>query len=247
MDRQSYNKHKFNIFPEMSSDEMGQLVDDLRVHGYDGPPITLYENEILDGWNRYLACDTVGIDFPVQEFSGTDSDALDFVVRANRRRNLTKNQWTLCIGELYELKKNPRGNPNFSQLGQNVRIEDDEDSGPLSDELIYEYEDTAADVAKQFGVNPRTVRRAAHTLKAFREAEPEKQTAFQAGRMSQKAIIYPSPPPDERPKFDKREMKRLIGVIAFEVEVLADSDPDLRAVCDKVLDLCREAQAYTGV
>lgn len=230
----------------MSSDEMEQLVSDLRANGYDGPPIVLYEREILDGWNRYLACETLGVDFPTKEFEGNDSAALDFVVRANRRRNLTKNQWTLCIGELYELKKNPRGNPNFSQLGQNVRIEEDEDS-PLSDSLVYEYDDTAVEVGQQFGVNPRTVRRAAHTYKAFKEAEPEKQSAFVSGRMSQKAIIYPSPPPEERPKFDKREMKRLVGVIAFEVEALADAVPETREVCEKILNICREAQIYTGV
>lgn len=48
-----YIKHRFNIFPEMQADDYYRLVEDLSINGYDQKqPIYLYQDRILDGWNR---------------------------------------------------------------------------------------------------------------------------------------------------------------------------------------------------
>lgn len=86
-------KHKFNIFPEMSVDEFEKLVADISAFGYDkSQPIYIYEGAILDGWNRWRACRELKITPAQREFSGSAVEAINFVMRTNKRRNLTKQQ-----------------------------------------------------------------------------------------------------------------------------------------------------------
>ena len=93
-------KHDLNIFPEMNTEDYQRLVVDLQTNGYDeSQPIYTYENKILDGWNRYRACSTIGIKPVVKEFTGTDIDAIQFVMRTNKRRNLSSSQWAAIAVE----------------------------------------------------------------------------------------------------------------------------------------------------
>ncbi|NVN97256.1 hypothetical protein HXX01_03445 [Candidatus Nomurabacteria bacterium] len=88
------NKHRYNIFPEMNQEEYTKLKNDILLNGYDETmPIYLFENEILDGWNRYKVCNELSI-IPIYEvFEGKNIDAINYVLRTNKRRNLTSSQW----------------------------------------------------------------------------------------------------------------------------------------------------------
>jgi ParB-like chromosome segregation protein Spo0J len=44
-----------NIFPLLSEEDLGRLADDIAANGLR-QPITLHEEMILDGRNRYRAC-----------------------------------------------------------------------------------------------------------------------------------------------------------------------------------------------
>jgi hypothetical protein len=90
-------KHEFNIFPDMSVEEFNRLKEDIRTNGFDhNYPIILYDNHtILDGWNRWKACDELN-KIPLYDFfTGTDEEALAFVMRSNKRRNITSEQWAV--------------------------------------------------------------------------------------------------------------------------------------------------------
>lgn len=53
-------------------------------------PITLYDEQVLDGWHRYCACEQTGTDPRYEEFKGTWQEAVRFVVGANvMRRHLS--------------------------------------------------------------------------------------------------------------------------------------------------------------
>lgn len=100
----SFKRHKFNIFPEAGAEDFARLVDDMRAAGYDASmPITLYEGEILDGWNRYRAATELGLTPVTTIFAGDDADALDYTLRTNKRRNLTSSQWAAVAVEADEL------------------------------------------------------------------------------------------------------------------------------------------------
>ena len=94
---QFMKKHKYNIFPEAKAEDFTRLLDDIRSNGFDQKhPVTLYEGEVLDGWNRTKACQELGIKPPTVAFTGTDAEAIAFVMRTNKRRNLNSGQWA-CI------------------------------------------------------------------------------------------------------------------------------------------------------
>jgi len=90
-------KHKYNIFPEAKAEDFTRLLDDIRTNGFDQKQaVTLYQGEVLDGWNRTKACQELGIKPPTVIFTGTDAEAIAFVMRTNKRRNLNSGQWA-CI------------------------------------------------------------------------------------------------------------------------------------------------------
>ena len=58
----AYEYHEVaNIFPMMSADEFSALVEDIRVNG-QRQPIYIHDGKIIDGRNRYRACQQVGIE-----------------------------------------------------------------------------------------------------------------------------------------------------------------------------------------
>ena len=101
---QLMNKHKYNIFPEAKAEEYNRLLDDIKSNGYDKTqPITIYQGEIIDGWNRQRACNEIGIKPEYVTFTGTDGEAIAFVMRTNKRRNLNSGQWACIAAEADDL------------------------------------------------------------------------------------------------------------------------------------------------
>lgn len=76
-----------NYFPSMSEEAFNGLVTDIKENGQLNP-IIMYEGKILDGKNRYAACQKLGIEPIVKEYTG--NDPLAFVITSNaKRRDLT--------------------------------------------------------------------------------------------------------------------------------------------------------------
>lgn len=74
-------------FPDMNEIEFDGLVTDIKEHGLR-EPIVLFEDMILDGWNRYRACKQLRIEPTTTVFKGPGSP-LDYAVSMNvKRRHL---------------------------------------------------------------------------------------------------------------------------------------------------------------
>jgi len=88
------------IFPRCTDEELQLLVSDIRENGLQ-TPITLYEGKILDGRNRYLACQMLNIEPDYVEFDG--KDPLPFVVSRNLcRRHLSESQRAMVAAAIIE-------------------------------------------------------------------------------------------------------------------------------------------------
>ena len=99
-------RHKFNIFPEMQPEDYIRLKNDMAKNGYDSTmPIMLYQGDIIDGWNRYKACCELGIEPVTEDYKGSDADAIEYVMRTNKRRNLNSSQWACIAAEADEMLK----------------------------------------------------------------------------------------------------------------------------------------------
>jgi N6-adenosine-specific RNA methylase IME4 len=99
-----------NLFPMMGKEELAGLCDDMFNHGYDHRfPIVLFDNKILDGRNRQLAADTIGVLPRYVEYEGTDSEALEFVIRCNlHRRHLNESQRAMVGARLATMRSGDR-------------------------------------------------------------------------------------------------------------------------------------------
>jgi N6-adenosine-specific RNA methylase IME4 len=79
-----------NLFPMMQPDELADLVNDIKANGLI-EPIILYEDQILDGRNRFLACGEAGVKPHYDYYKGNEPVA--FVISKNlHRRHLNKSQ-----------------------------------------------------------------------------------------------------------------------------------------------------------
>jgi hypothetical protein len=106
-ERFKYGPHRFaKLFPAMTEGEFDDLVEDIKTHGLR-ESIALYDGEILDGCNRYRACERAGVEptFAYPAFHGDkkqqDAQALHYVVSRNlKRRYLTVPQRTTLLRDL---------------------------------------------------------------------------------------------------------------------------------------------------
>jgi N6-adenosine-specific RNA methylase IME4 len=80
------------LFPLMVDDEAAALAESIRANGFDpAHPIWLFEGKILDGRNRYRACQVAGVEPITRPWQGDDPWA--FVWRENAtRRHLEAGQ-----------------------------------------------------------------------------------------------------------------------------------------------------------
>jgi len=80
------------IFPLMSAAEYRALVEDIRQHG-QREPIVLYDGRILDGRNRWRACQELGVEPRFIDWNEDDGVPSVFVVSRNlHRRHLNEAQ-----------------------------------------------------------------------------------------------------------------------------------------------------------
>lgn len=121
--------HPFaEIFPLMNEAGIQELADDIGKHGLR-LPITRYQGAILDGRNRFTACELAKVEPVFIEYKGAtnDVDLMAFVVSMNLpRRHLTPSQLAMVAAKMANMgeggnKKShhsanlPSGEPLISQ------------------------------------------------------------------------------------------------------------------------------------
>jgi hypothetical protein len=98
--------------PMLPGHELDQLAEDVRKYGLQ-VPITIFEDKILDGRNRYIACKKAKVKPRFEPYEG--DDPVSFVMSHNfARRHLTPSQRAayavkiIAIGEIWASKGRPK-------------------------------------------------------------------------------------------------------------------------------------------
>jgi ParB-like chromosome segregation protein Spo0J len=109
------------IFPLMGDVDLAELAEDIKTHGLREPVVT-YEGMILDGRNRWAACELAGIR-PVPAVKYDGDDPVGFVVSRNlRRRHLTVSFRAMLANDLAKLQPGRRTDlrppANLPEVGQ---------------------------------------------------------------------------------------------------------------------------------
>lgn len=85
------------IFPLTQGAEFDELIEDIRTNGLR-EPIVLFEGQILDGRNRYRACQAAGLPVITKDYEGDNPTA--YVLSLNvHRRHLNASQRALIVAE----------------------------------------------------------------------------------------------------------------------------------------------------
>src|SRR6516225_3575763 len=122
------------LFPELSPEELAELARDIKERG-QLEPIILHKGLILDGRNRYRACQIAGVKPQIEQFNpkATKRSPSEFVLSRNlRRRHLSvgqKSAIALEWAEQVELNPEPeknkgRGRPRraLTEVAKNIGI-----------------------------------------------------------------------------------------------------------------------------
>jgi N6-adenosine-specific RNA methylase IME4 len=158
------------LFPLMQGREFDELVADMKANGLR-EPIWTYEGQILDGRNRWRACEAAQLAHrPMRTY--TSGDPLSFVVSLNlHRRHLDESQRALVAARIATLP-----------LGANQHTA----SANLP---------TQAEAADMLKVSERTVRTARRVVD---EGAPELVSAVEGGRVSVSAAADVAELPKDR-------------------------------------------------
>lgn len=156
--------HRYaELFPIMGPAELDSLAADIKQFGQRAP-ITLLGGQILDGRNRFLACQKNGMTPKTREFTG--EDPLEFVISVNlHRRHLTESQRAMIAAGIANLphgraEKKKEANLPLTPPSTEKNVEKSAATKPP----------TIAQAAAKLSVSPRLVREAKTVLSDKREA-----------------------------------------------------------------------------
>ena len=210
-------RHKFNIFPEAKAEDYDRLKQDIEANGYDSSqPIILYQGDILDGWNRQKACNELKAKPTYETFQGTDEEAIRYMMRTNKRRNLNSGQWACIAVEAEDLIETIRKEVEkqrrvkISETKKTASTPDKKLSSVPKDEHVTK---TAHKTAELFNTNRTYVNQASK----LKEQAPEVFEAVKAGTMrmtdGNKAVkAIPTDPwsKDERERQEKVQLGQTV-------------------------------------
>lgn len=98
-----------NLFPMLDAGALTAVTADIAEYGVR-EPVVLYQGKVLDGRNRCVAARKLGLSVPVREFTGSDTDALAFVISTNlHRRHLTESQRASVAARLANMTRSDAG------------------------------------------------------------------------------------------------------------------------------------------
>jgi hypothetical protein len=98
-----------DIFPLLPEAELKALADDVAAHGLREPIWLHRDGRIIDGRNRYRACELAGVEPEYRTYQGDDAGLLGFVVSLNlHRRHLDVGQRAMIADTLANMQQGAR-------------------------------------------------------------------------------------------------------------------------------------------
>lgn len=217
------------VFPLIVGDDFDSLVEDIRQHGLLEDIHLHPDGSILDGRNRYLACEKAGVEPRFVTYNGaTDADSiLAFVLSVNlHRRHLTSDQRACCASKAVGILKHEKQSAMQRQVsgkgadgsgGRGNKKTFPKVLGRVSGSPKSHSGEVNERVAKLFGTN-RDYLRAAIKLS---DSDPD---AFKAVETGQKRMVQVKREQKEQAREERREHNR----------TLVSATPDMRVALGMV-------------
>jgi hypothetical protein len=242
--------HPFaSLFPLMNDQELAVLTEDIREHGLL-EPITVWEGMILDGRNRWRACERAGVPPRTVEWEGRGSPLAWVLSKNLYRYHLTPGQRAAIAVEVEEryakkLREQQIVAIGLETLTPNVRL------AAISEvEEAQRIKELAPALFEELLKGTMTVASASSSL-YWRQRQQAEAAQFTrpavtpgpAPAVPARSVPQPPPPsaPTEQSLYDiavsqeEAETRRLLDNAVKEVRSLAGSTADMmeaRATCD---------------
>ena len=110
------------LFPGLPDEEFQALADDIKENGLI-EPIVVHKDKILDGRNRFEACEAVGVDPVFVEWDGDDSPTQYVISKNLQRRHLSASQRAAIAYELLPLFESEAKERQRASKGRGVKVE----------------------------------------------------------------------------------------------------------------------------
>jgi N6-adenosine-specific RNA methylase IME4 len=202
-----------DIFPMMSDAEIADLADDIKVNGQRNAIWLHRDGRIIDGRNRWRACESAGVEPATRVYSGAEDSLVAFVVSLNlKRRHLNESQRAMVADRIATLRDGQR-----------------KAGSPIGEPAV-----TQQEAAELLNVGKRSVERAREVRES---GAPELTAAVERGEVavSTAAVIAREPVEVQREvlaRVDPREIVRA----AKEIQV-RQRDERLREKAAKVAEI----------
>lgn len=183
-----------NIWPMMSADDLQDLADDIKTNGLHYAIWRHRDGRIIDGRNRWLACDLAGVECPSNIYGGPDGPALvSFVVSMNeKRRHMDESQRSMVAARIANLNRGDNQHTAIAATSQ-------------------------SEAAKLLNVSADSVQRA-RTVQE--RGTPELVDAVEKGRVAVSAAAHIARAPAERQRTilatDEKAIKQAAAELAQE-------------------------------
>ena len=180
-------QHQFhpvsNVFPLMLESELAELAADIKANGLREPIWLDADGRIIDGRNRYLACQRAAVEPTFRTYDG--DDLIAFVVSLNlHRRHLSESQRSMVAAQIANLKH-----------GQRADYREERAEFEISNSAV-----TVRQAAEMLNVSPASV---VNARKVMQEGTPEEIEAVKAGEVAVGTLakdIRKGVPPEQRGK-----------------------------------------------
>lgn len=205
----AYEYHEVaNIFPMMSADEFSALVEDIRANG-QRQPIYLHDGKIIDGRNRYRACQQLGIEPDTRTWDGAGS-LVSFVVSLNlQRRHLSSSQKAIVAMDVLPMLE-AEAEERRVRLGREAALKQHGRVHQLIDEPIDEPREPVPQSLEQAAQMVGTNRQYVSDAKRLRDEAPELLERVRSGELTV---------PQAKTEMKRAEVKhRLEDIVVREVE-----------------------------
>lgn len=184
-------KHKFNILPDITGDDYKKLESDILLNGYDLRfPIYLYEGDIIDGWGRYKICQKHKVTPVYENFEGTLLEAIQFIMRTNKRRNLTSSQWAAIANEATDIINELERQAKERSLANLKKGNKKPDTQLIVERENRTANETASKVASLFNTNRTYINEA----KRIKLEQPEEFEKVKSGEKTISQVIKETRP-----------------------------------------------------
>lgn len=180
-------------------------------------PIKVWQGFIIDGYNRERICFEEGLRYPdakdLSDQLETETDVTQWILRNQLgRRNNTENERMKLIGLYYNARKEQADLADgerediMSVIGEDVdKFVDEMDVKPAAPSKKAKKKNVAKEVAGEFGVSERTVKRAGKVATAYEDMTDAEKAEFDAGKTGLRETEKQAP--KKQPKSKPRAKK----------------------------------------